>query len=83
MTIRNSRSQHSHHLDLRKDTTMHRIELWLAEAHERQSLLRSRRDADRSTRSTARSLRRQFGESLIRLGQRIGGETATTPAWQG
>jgi hypothetical protein len=73
------------------------IALQLANAQERKSLQRSIRDADRAALVSEwlrhgegraapvseRSLRRQLGESLVRLGQRVGGDVMTTPEWQG
>jgi hypothetical protein len=74
----------SRHLPtFRKDTTMNHIELRLAEVQERHARFRALRDADRSDRRAARSLRHRFGQSLVRLGRRIGGEAVTAPAWQG
>ena len=69
--------------DLRKDTTMQFIELRLADVAERQALLRSTRDAERDGLRSTRTLRYQVGQSLVRLGRRIGGEAMTSPAWQG
>ena len=43
----------------------------------------SHRDADRASSRATRSLRRRLGESLVRLGRRVGGDAMTTPAWQG
>jgi hypothetical protein len=62
---------------------MQHIELRLAEIAERQALMRSDRDAERGGQRTTRSIRHQLGESLVRLGRRIGGDAMTTPAWQG
>jgi hypothetical protein len=59
------------------------IELRLADIGERQALLRSIRDAERDGHRSDRTLRRQVGQSLVRLGRRIGGEAMTSPAWQG
>ena len=67
----------------RKDTTMQFIELRLADVAERQALLRSIRDAERDGLRSTRTLRYQVGQSLVRLGRRIGGEAMTSPAWQG
>lgn len=72
-----------HHPTFRKDTTLQHIELRLADVRERQALYRSHRDADRVSHVPTRSVRHRLGESIIRLGRRIGGDTATTPAWQG
>jgi hypothetical protein len=63
---------------------MHHIELRLASIQERQSLLRSIRDADRAAQHAARpSIRSFLGSSLIRLGERIAGERRATPVWTG
>ena len=69
-------------LQSRKDTSMYAIELRLIEARERQQLLLDFREHRQAGRR-ARSLRRRLGGSLMRLGQRIGGDPMTTPAWQG
>jgi hypothetical protein len=71
------------HYTFRKDDTMFRIELRLADVQERHQRFRAIRDADRAAISSARSFRHQLGLSLVRLGRRIGGETMTAPAWQG
>jgi hypothetical protein len=67
----------------RKDTTLFHIELRLADIAERHALLRSHRDGDRIASRRSSSLRRSLGGSIIRIGRRIGGDTVTTPAWQG
>ena len=71
----------------RKDSAMHHIDLRLAEIQERHDLLRSHHAADRAARSiarsSARSIRSRLGESLIRLGRRVAGESANAPAWTG
>jgi hypothetical protein len=59
------------------------IELRLADIGERQALLRSTRDAERDGLRPTRTLRHQLGQSLVRLGRRIGGDALTSPAWQG
>jgi hypothetical protein len=69
--------------DSRKEPRMQHIELRLADIGERQALLRSIRDAERDGLRSARTLRHQLGQSLVRLGRRIGGEAMTSPAWQG
>jgi hypothetical protein len=68
---------------LLKDTHMQHIELRLADIGERQALLRSIREGDRAAERRARSIRRSLGESLVRLGRRIGGDSVSAPAWQG
>jgi hypothetical protein len=82
MTTR-SDSTTRHHSTLREDTTMQHIELRLADIGERQALLRSIREGDRAAERRSRSIRRQIGESFIRLGRRVAGDIVTTPAWQG
>jgi hypothetical protein len=72
-----------HHPTFRKDIYMQHIELRLADVLERQALYRSDREGDRLGHVSTRSVRRRLGESIIRLGRRVGGDTVTTPAWQG
>ena len=63
---------------------MQYIELRLADVGERQARFQADRDAERSALGRDRSsLRRQLGESLVRLGRRVGGDAMTSPAWQG
>ena len=62
---------------------MFHIELRLADVAERQALMRSIRDGEREGLLSNRSLRHQVGQSLVRLGRRIGGDAMTAPAWQG
>jgi hypothetical protein len=71
------------HTTSRKDRNVQHIEHRLADIAERQGRLRAHRDEDRASSRTTRPLRRRLGESLIRLGRRVGGDTVTTPAWQG
>ena len=59
---------------------MNHIELRLATIQERQTLLRSLRDADRAADSAGRSLRSLLGGSLIRLGERLSGDRLPSPA---
>jgi len=68
---------------LLKDPHMQHIELRLADIGERQALLRSIREGDRAAERRAWSIRRSIGESFIRLGRRIGGDSVSAPAWQG
>jgi hypothetical protein len=75
----------------RKDTThMFQADLRLAEIREQHDLHRLVRHGERHDSGRGRSIRRRFGESLMRLGRRIGGDALndardvmTTPAWQG
>jgi hypothetical protein len=62
---------------------MQTIEFRLAEIREREALLRSIRAADRAGPSSARSIRSRLGESLIRLGRRVAGESSPAPSWTG
>jgi hypothetical protein len=72
-----------HHFTSRKDHPMFGIELRLAAINERQSLERSFRAADRAAFGQARSIRSQVGESIIRLGRRVAGESLGSPALTG
>ena len=83
MTTKHSDQASRHHLSSRKDHQMFGIELRLAAINERQALERSLRDADRAASGQARSIRSHLGESIIRLGRRVGGDAITAPAWQG
>ena len=83
MTTGTKARSNRQHTTFRKDDTMFHIEQRLAEVQERQGRFRSIRDADRVGDSSARSFRHRFGQSLVRLGRRIGGEAMTAPAWQG
>jgi len=74
---------HGHLHTFRKDLHMQHIELRLADVEERQSRYRDLRDADRAALVQARSVRHRVGESIIRLGRRVGGDAITAPAWQG
>jgi hypothetical protein len=75
----------------RKDTHMYQAEIRLAdirELHEQhRSIRHGERHGERHGSGRGRSIRRRVGESLMRLGRRVGGEaltdTLTTPAWQG
>ena len=85
MTTSNSNhnDNHRHHHTLREDLHMSHIELRLADVQERQARYRTLRDADRAAIVRARSVRHRVGESIIRLGRRVGGDAITAPAWQG
>ena len=72
-----------HPASLRKDPSMQHIELRLSEVREHQQLLRTIREADRVAPQRPRSIRHQLGESIVRLGRRVGGDAMTSPAWQG
>ena len=82
ITTQRNHAHRQHHL-FRKDLHMQHIELRLADVEERQSRYRVLRDADRAALVQARSLRQAVGQSIIRLGRRVGGEGLTAPAWQG
>ncbi len=62
---------------------MQHIELRLRAIQEHQALLRSHRDADRAAFASARSIRARIGESIIRLGRRVAGDSLHAPAWTG
>ena len=62
---------------------MQTIEFRLAEIRERQALLHSIRAPSRAGRTPSRSIRSRLGESLIRLGRRVAGESAPAPSWTG
>ncbi len=82
-SLRTDLDTRHHNTLLNKDTQMQHIELRLADIGERQALLRSIRESDRAAKGRAWSIRRSLGESLVRLGRRIGGDTVSAPAWQG
>ena len=76
------RTRHPAHF--REDQTpMFQAEFRLAEVQERQERLRAEAERNRLWRRPRRGVRQRIGESLVRLGRRIGGDTVTTPAWQG
>jgi hypothetical protein len=83
MTTKHSDQASRHHLISRKDHQMFGIELRLAAINERQALERSFRAADRAAFGQARSIRSQVGESIIRLGRRVAGESLGSPALTG
>ena len=80
-TLRNDTTARHHHTS-QGERHMQHIELRLADAQERQALYRQYRDADRAAIRQTRTLRHHLGESLVRLGRRVGGDVQTTPAWQ-
>ena len=83
MTANHSDQASRHHLTSRKDHQMFGIELRLAAINERQALERSFRVTDRAALGQARSIRSQVGESIIRLGRRVAGESFGSPALTG
>jgi hypothetical protein len=83
LTAKHNGSANSHHHTSRKDHRMFAIELRLAAINERQALERSLRAADRAALGQARSIRSQVGESIIRLGRRVAGESLGSPALTG
>jgi len=89
MTTQHIDQASRHHLTSRKDHQMFAIELRLAAINERQALERSYRAADRAASAAraasgqARSIRSQVGESIIRLGRRVAGESLGSPALTG
>ncbi len=82
MTIRSDLTTR-HHPTSRKDIHMQHIELRLGAIHERQALERALRHADRAALASARSIRERVGESIIRLGHRVAGESLRAPVWTG
>ncbi len=62
---------------------MFHIEFRFAEAEERQARFRADAERARFGGFRRRRFRHRMGDSIVRFGRRIGGETATTPAWQG
>jgi hypothetical protein len=82
-STRSIESTRHHQHTLREDHHMSHIELRLADVAERQLRFRSIRDDERSGLRLERSLRRRLGQSLVRLGRRVGGDAMTAPAWQG
>ena len=84
MTTTRSDHRRRRPMTFRKDTpTMFHIELRLHEARERQERLRTRAHLGRPGFLPERPIRRRVGQSLVRLGRRVGGDAMTTPAWQG
>ena len=64
-----------------KDTTMHHRQTRLATVLERESFEQSIRDFQHERRAASRPFRARLGESLIRLGRRVAGDSVSTPAW--
>jgi hypothetical protein len=84
MTTGTTAHSNRHHHTFREDTiTMFHPDLRLAEIQERHERDRVLRDHERDGFRSALSFRHRFGQSLVRLGRRIGGEAMTAPAWQG
>jgi hypothetical protein len=81
MTVTSAKPHRPNPLTFRKEPHMYAIELRRIVVEERQRQLLSDVRAFRAGRET-RSIRQRLGESLIRLGRRVGGDPATTPAWQ-
>lgn len=59
------------------------IEFRLEEVLARQARDRARLAAERAATHSALPVRRQVGESLIRLGHRIAGHPIASPIWTG
>ena len=55
----------------------------LADIREQHERHRAIGHAKRHGAGRERSLRLRLGESLMRLGRKVGGDALTTPAWQG
>ena len=83
MTATKHEQASRHPITSRKDHRMFGYELRLASINERQALERSIRDADRAAFGQARSIRSLLGESIIRLGRRVAGESLGSPALTG
>ena len=71
-----------HQPTLRRDDQMFHIDLRLTDVQERHERFRTQREHDRVVTVTSPSLRQHVGQSLVRLGRRVGGDVQTTPAWQ-
>jgi hypothetical protein len=76
----------------REDTTaMFHIEYRYKEIKERQSRYQAEARRERQAKAPHRTFRHRMGESIIRVGQKVGGETVSdalcdpmpSPAWQG
>ncbi len=83
MTTTNSEQASRDHHTSRKDQLMFSIEHQLADVHRRQAHERSIRAAERRARKPGRSIRSRIGESLIRLGRRVAGDSLGSPALTG
>jgi hypothetical protein len=61
----------------------------LQQVQAQQAEFRAQREAERQVlaaraeRTGGRTVRRQVGARLIRLGERVAGDVVTSPAWQG
>ena len=69
--------------DSTMDQTMHQADFRLADIREQHERHRVIGHARRHGATPGRSLRLRLGESLMRLGRKVGGDALTTPAWQG
>jgi hypothetical protein len=77
------------------DSTMNQIEYQYQEIRERQARYRAEAQRERRARASRdafrnRTFRHRIGESIIRVGQKVGGDAVsealsdvTNPAWQG
>jgi len=86
MTIAVPHPMSRHPLHLRKDTDMQHIEQRVRQVQEHQAQLRQQRHAERiaaAARIERPTVRRQVGRTIIRIGQRVAGETLGSPAWTG
>jgi hypothetical protein len=84
MTTDRTAQPRRHPTTFREDpTTMFHVELRLHEALERQERLRALAHLGRPGYLPEHPIRRRLGQSLVRLGRRVGGDAMTTPAWQG
>jgi hypothetical protein len=83
MTIVDSMSKPRHPLHLRKDPDMQHVEQRLREVQEHQARFREQRQAERvalAAQAERRTVRRQVGETLIRVGRRVAGDALGSPA---
>jgi hypothetical protein len=84
MTIADPMSKSPHPLHPRKDPDMQHVEQRLREVQEHQARFREQRQAERVASAAAqaerRTVRRQVGERIIRVGRRVAGEALGSPA---
>jgi hypothetical protein len=84
-TTRDAQRRRRPFTPFREDTTMVAIDIRYAAAKERIERYRAEAERERITKVTRRPFRRRLGESLMRLGRRVGGDApadaTTAPAW--
>jgi hypothetical protein len=83
MTTRHINTEHRRFRTSRKGDDMQHHSIQLALVRDYHARLRAEREADRLALASARSIRSQLGESIIRLGQRVAGERLGSPALTG